>query len=80
MQPLYPYFAIHRGPKMTEEFLKYLYSHAQALNEIQKMNVSLEENSGKIIDLQANNMKENIKLISLAKCNIEAYLKGWEKN
>ena len=79
MQPLYPYFAIHRGPKMTEEFLKYLYSHAQTLNEVQQMNISLEKDTREIVDLQAKNVDEYIRLISFAKNNIEAYLKGRER-
>ena len=38
MQPLYPYFAIYRGPKKAEELRKYIYSHAQALNNIGEKN------------------------------------------
>jgi hypothetical protein len=78
MQPLYPYFAIYRGAKKTDELLKYIYSHAQALCEIQRANEDVKEQSLNVLDTHMANIKHNDKLVCTIKSNIEAYLKGRE--
>lgn len=79
MQPLYPYFAIYRGPKKTEELKKYIYSHAQALTEIGELSDNLKAKV-KQTTLDCNNIiNENAALISHAKSVINAYIKGSER-
>ena len=78
MQPLYPYFAIYRGPKMEEDFKKYLYSHAQALSDIQTDNILLKEKVGQTNSTCIAHINTNAALVMQAKDNIKAYLRGGE--
>ena len=73
MQPLYPYFAIYRGPKKAEELRKYIYSHAQALNNIGEKNKEIKEKVTILTDSCSKNINENVSKLAFAKDYIRHY-------
>ena len=80
MQPLYPYFAIYRGPKKAEELRKYIYSHAQALDNIAVENRKIKENVVKLTDSSYKNINECVSKLAYVKDYIKYHRKiGGEK-
>ena len=75
MQQLYPYFAIYRGPRKSEELLKYIYSHAQALAEIQDINERLKKEVGDMVINTSKNIEEASRIANNIVSHIDTFLK-----